>query len=415
MNSPKAHFLDMDRTAWDTWVAGTGLPRFRSQQIYEWIWQKRVFSPESMTNLSRGTRQQLAESLNWDLPTIDQRLDSRDGTTKLLFLGARNQYFEAVIMRYENRVTLCLSSQVGCKLACSFCQTGKLGFFRHLTAAEILGQYAVAENIVAGEGLRVSNVVFMGMGEPLDNYEHAVNACNRLIEPEFFGLSARHVTISTSGIAPKLAQLAHDTRASLAVSLHAATDTLRQQLMPINRRYPLTELKAAMQSYQQDSGRKITIEYILIKDMNSGEAHARDLVRFLQGLRCKVNLIPFNAHPGLPYQRPSDDEIRRFQEFLAQRSIAAPVRYSRGGEVSAACGQLAAKRESMLQEVPQRRFVTGNSTQGNCGFGGTGEFVGPGAGVSSVPVSSSSGMVSLPSSSGSGGYSPLIVTAPELS
>jgi 23S rRNA (adenine2503-C2)-methyltransferase len=215
----------------------------------------------------------------------------------------------------------------------------------------------LANEILKPENRRVSNIVFMGMGEPLDNYDNSIAAANRMISPDAYGLSARHVTISTSGIAPKIVSMAKDTRASLAVSLHAATENLRTELMPINRRYGLEELYQAIKYFQDNTNRRVTIEYIMISNVNVKTEDARALVRFLQGISAKVNLIPFNAHPGLPYQRPSDDEIRSFQKFLADRSIPAPVRYSRGLDVSAACGQLAAKNIETLSSQPQRKSV----------------------------------------------------------
>jgi 23S rRNA (adenine2503-C2)-methyltransferase len=213
----------------------------------------------------------------------------------------------------------------------------------------------MASRRVRQEGRRISHVVFMGMGEPLDNYAAAVKATNLLIGEDAFGLSNRHVTISTSGIAPKIVELARDSRASLAVSLHAANDTLRSELMPINRKYSLSELKDAIKAWQKATLKKITIEYILIAGKNCDQQHANELVRFLSGLKAKVNLIPFNAHPGLPYERPGAEEIRAFQTYLASRSIPAPVRYSLGLDVSAACGQLAAKKAPELALAPERR------------------------------------------------------------
>jgi 23S rRNA (adenine2503-C2)-methyltransferase len=265
-----------------------------------------------------------------------------------------------VILRYENRTSLCVSSQVGCKLACDFCQTGKLGFVRHLERSEILSQLFMANQILAPEGLRVTHVVFMGMGEPLDNYDNTVGAANVMMAEDGFFLSARHVTLSTSGLAPEIERLATDSRAALAISLHASRDELRTSLMPINRRYKLERLKEALLNYQRATDKKITIEYILIKDSNCGLQEAKELVRFLHGLQAKVNLIPFNAHPGLPYQRPSDDDIRQFQKYLADRSIPAPVRYSKGLDVSGACGQLAAKHAEEINAKPERkRLVSG--------------------------------------------------------
>jgi 23S rRNA (adenine2503-C2)-methyltransferase len=333
-----------------------GEPAFRQKQVLAWIFEHKVDSAAAMTNLPAALRDKLATELDWSMPEVVSQLDAADGSTKLLFKTERG-LIESVILRYEGRVSLCVSSQVGCKLACSFCQTGKLGFMRHLSAAEILAQFSVAERIVRGEGRRLSHVVFMGMGEPLDNYDNVVHAVRRLVAPapQGFGLSARHVTVSTSGMVPKIAQLAVDARCALAVSLHASRDDLRTELMPINRKYPLAALKEALVAYQRETGDKITIEYILIKDKNCGLREAKELGQFLSGLRAKVNLIPFNAHPGLPYQRPSDDDIRTFQKYLADRSIPAPVRYSKGLEVSGACGQLAAKVSESLGAVPERR------------------------------------------------------------
>lgn len=335
-----------------------GEPRFRAQQLCEWIFTARQWQPEAMLNLSKSLRHRLAAEWRWDMLPLDSKLDGADGSTKLLFRSQRG-LVESVILRYPGRVSLCLSSQVGCRLACSFCQTGKLGIVRDLETWEIVAQYAAAAQIVAAEGRRISHIVFMGMGEPLDNYEAVTAAVRLFTGPSGYGLSARHVTVSTSGIAPRIGQLAGDVRAALAVSLHAARDELRSELMPINRRYNLATLKAALVDYQQKTGDLVTIEYILIKDKNCSQREAKDLVRFLSGLRAKVNLIPFNAHPGLPYERPDDNTIRAFQVYLAERSIPAPVRYSKGLEVSAACGQLAAKRLEELQDTPRRQNVLG--------------------------------------------------------
>lgn len=351
----KTHFLAHDLKGWQELLASWGEPVFRAGQIMDWIYKKHVHLPSAMSNLSKSLRERLESEVDWALPEVVSQLNSQDGSTKLLLKNGRNQLMEAVIMRYEGRTSLCVSSQVGCKLACSFCQTGKMGFVSHLTTAEILSQYALAQAHVLPEGRRISHVVFMGMGEPLDNYANAVATANRLMAEDAYRLSRQHVTISTSGLAPKILDLADDCPAALALSLHAARDDLRTELMPINRKYSLAELKEALLEYQRRTGRKITIEYILIKEKNCGLREAKDLVRFLHGLRAKVNLIPFNAHPGMPYQRPDDQEIRAFQKHLADRSIPAPVRYSKGLDVSAACGQLAAKVSDNLHAKPERK------------------------------------------------------------
>lgn len=356
LSTPRPHYLSLTDAALPGLLPGE--PAFRVKQVATWIFEHKVESAAGMTNLPAALRDRLATELDWQLPEITSRLDSVDGSTKLLLKTERG-LIEAVILRYEGRVSLCVSSQVGCKLACSFCQTGKLGFMRHLSGAEILAQFVLAERIVRAEGRRLSHVVFMGMGEPLDNYENIVHAVNRLVAPapQGYGLSARHVTVSTSGMVPKIAELAKDVRCALAVSLHASRDDLRTELMPINRKYPLATLKAALLNYQRETGDKITIEYIMIKDKNCGPREAKELIQFLSGLKAKVNLIPFNAHPGLPYDRPSDDDIRSFQKYLAERSIAAPVRYSKGLDVSGACGQLAAKTLESINLPPERRSL----------------------------------------------------------
>lgn len=335
------------------------LPKFRSEQLITWIFQNKVFDVDQMLNLPKSFREELKKQFNCELPQIESRLDSEDGASKLLIRGPKNQFIEAVILRYEGRTSLCVSSQVGCKLACDFCQTGKLGFFRNLSVGEIVGQFCLAQSIVAQEGRNISHIVFMGMGEPLDNFEHVVKAVNLFTKSDAYGLSARRVTVSTSGIAPKIMELASRARASLAVSLHASRDELRTSLMPINRKYPLAKLKEELISYQKATGDVITIEYILIRDKNCGRREAKELVRFLHGIKAKVNLIPFNAHPGLPYQRPSEDDIRDFQSYLSHRGYPSPVRYSKGLGVSAACGQLAAKQSSMLNQKPARKNIIG--------------------------------------------------------
>ena len=348
-------FLDIRPQDIERFVGSAGEPKFRAEQIRTWLYEKKVGHPEQMSNLSKPLREKLTTSFDWQLPKVESCVMGDDGSTKLLLRTASGHVMETVILRYEGRTSLCVSSQVGCRLACSFCQTGKLGFVRHLTSGEILSQYFIAQEMVSSENRRISHVVFMGMGEPLDNYAPVIKSCAALIEN--YGLSHRHVTVSTSGIVPKIEEFTKDCAAALAVSLHACRDELRSEMMPINRRYPLKDLKRALLSYQRETGKKVTIEYILIKAKNCGSREARDLVRFIHGMRAKVNLIPFNPHPGLPYEAPSPGEVRMFQKHLSERSIPAPVRYSKGLDISAACGQLAAKRASDLFEQPRRRSV----------------------------------------------------------
>ncbi|MCX6119142.1 MAG: 23S rRNA (adenine(2503)-C(2))-methyltransferase RlmN [Proteobacteria bacterium] len=355
----KPGFLSLSRHEWADLSISLGIPAYRGSQIADWIFKKFATSVDAMTNLNRDLKQHLSDHLDWKIPECVSELQSDDGSTKLLLKTAAGQFIESVILRYENRVTLCVSSQVGCKMACSFCQTGKLGFFRNLSTHEILAQFVFAQRILNAEGRRLSHVVFMGMGEPLDNYANVVKSVKILTSPDGYGLSNRHVTISTSGVVPKIAELANDVKCALAISLHASRNDLRDELMPINRKWPLEQLKDSLIQYQQTTGQKITLEYILIKDKTSGIREAKELVKFIHGLQAKVNLIPFNSHPGLPYDRPSADEIRAFQEYLAERSIASPVRYSKGLDVSAACGQLAAKTIHSVDAAPERKRVIG--------------------------------------------------------
>lgn len=350
-------FFELNLNQWQDLCSSLGEKPYRAKQIFEWIYQKKVFSPDEMTNIKLSLKKHLRENLEWTLPEKVSVLDSSDGATKLLLKTKTGQMTETVILRYEDRTSLCVSSQVGCKLACKFCQTGKLGFVRHLSGAEILEQYAVAQQIVAKEGRSISHVVFMGMGEPLDNYEATAFAVQRLVGEGYFNLSKRHVTVSTSGIVPKIKQLADMNLCSLAVSLHACNDELRTDMMPINRRYSLSELKSALLYFQKQTNLKVMIEYILIKDKNCSQRHAKELMQFLEGLKSKVNLIPFNSHPGMPFQKPETETVTQFQKYLADRSIPAPVRYSKGLDVSAACGQLAAKKVSELKKAPSRQSL----------------------------------------------------------
>ncbi|SME94190.1 23S rRNA (adenine(2503)-C(2))-methyltransferase RlmN [Pseudobacteriovorax antillogorgiicola] len=357
----KQHFLSLTRQDYQDLMVSWGQPKFRAGQIADWIYKKNVRSPEEMSNLSKGLRDELFLKLDWSLPEVISKISSDDGSTKLLLRNQQGRSIETVILRYEGRTSLCVSSQVGCKLACDFCQTGKLGFVAHLQKYEILAQLYLANLFLKDEEKKISHVVFMGMGEPLDNYDNAVGAANMMIAESEFNLAARHVTISTSGIVPRIKQMAHETKASLALSLHASRDDLRTSIMPINRKYNLSKLKEALLYYQKETNRKITMEYILINQKNCGQREAKELVKFIHGLRAKVNLIPFNSHPGLPYQRPTGDEIRNFQQYLSDRSIPAPVRYSKGLDVSAACGQLAAKHRDELDQAPDRRRLVEGS------------------------------------------------------
>lgn len=351
----KPHALDWSKEQWTSWLMQRGEPSFIATQIYEWLFAKNVFEPQLFTNLSKQLRVALAEEFNWELPKIDTRLDSSDGSAKFL-LGMRDGLLaEMVLMPSEKRVTLCVSSQVGCRMGCTFCQTGKMGFKRNLSRGEIIAQLILANLRLkeCGEERYVSNVVFMGMGEPLDNFDEVVAACRLMLDPKAFGLSKHRVTISTSGLVPEIRRLGKELPVRLAISLHSPDDERRSRLMPINRRYPLAMLKEALLDYPCPSRYGITFEYVMIRGENDSILHAKKLVKFVHGLKAKVNLIPMNHFPGNVMQAAEAQQISAFQRYLSDRSIPAPVRYSRSQDVSGACGQLAAKREQELDLDPR--------------------------------------------------------------
>ncbi|CRX38316.1 23S rRNA (adenine(2503)-C(2))-methyltransferase RlmN [Estrella lausannensis] len=350
----KLSALDLSSEEWNAWLMERGHPRFAAAQIMRWIFCKGVVNPSDFTNLSLKLRDELAASFSFELPLVDSVLNSSDASQKVLLKTCDGQLFEMVIMPADGRVTLCISSQVGCKMGCGFCQTGKMGFKRNLTSGEILSQLILANRFLNEAGRpNVSNVVFMGMGEPLDNYEAVVKACQIMIHKDFFALSKHRVTVSTSGLVPEIRRLGVDLPVRLAISLHSPDDVKRSTLMPINRRYPLDELKKALLEYPAPDRYGITFEYIMIDSLNDSIEDAKKLVRFVHGLKVKVNLIPMNPFPGSPYKASSKENIRAFQLYLSDRSIPAPVRYSRGPDVSAACGQLAAKRKDELEMDPR--------------------------------------------------------------
>ena len=345
----KTYALDLSLTQWKKWCLDKRYPPYIGDQIYQWIFTKFNTNPSTFTNISLKIRESLEEDFSWHLPHIDSHLQSIDSSEKFLLKTQDNLLFEMVLMPYENRSTLCISSQVGCKMGCTFCQTGRIGFKRDLSSGEILSQL-----VLAGQrGAKVTNVVFMGMGEPLDNYENVVQACRIMIDPKALALSSSRVTISTSGLVPEIRRLAKDLPVRLAISLHTADDEKRSAMMPINRTYDLVKLKEALLDYPAPKRYGITFEYVMIKGENDSLKDAKKLVHFIHGLKAKVNLIPINHFPGVEMEPSDTARIREFQLYLTERSIAAPVRYSRGQDISGGCGQLAAKRENELDMDPR--------------------------------------------------------------
>jgi 23S rRNA (adenine2503-C2)-methyltransferase len=346
--------LDLDEHQWREWLTNIGAPTFVAKQLLNWLFRQQAVDPLQFTNISQPLREKLASAFSWRLPAIDCTLNSADGSEKLLLMTADQLFTESVLMPSENRVTLCISSQVGCRMGCTFCQTGKMGFKRDLSSGEILAQIVLANQRLRerGENRTVTNIVFMGMGEPLDNFDEVVKACKVMIDPLYFGLSKHRVTVSTSGLVPEIRRLGQELPVRLAISLHSADDVRRSSLMPVNRKYPLEVLKQALMEYPAPSRYGITFEYVMIQGENDSIADAKKLVKFLHGIKAKVNLIPMNHFPGSTLTTSEAESIRTFQQYLSDRSIPAPVRYSRGQDVSAACGQLAAKRAGEVDMSP---------------------------------------------------------------
>lgn len=357
----KPSALDISHDGWVEWMEARGAPKFAAQQVREWLFGKQVLNPQLFSNLSKAIREDLRDSFSWELPETDTLLPSQDGSEKILFRTWDQRFAECVLMPSEKRVTLCVSSQVGCRFGCTFCQTGKMGLSRHLSSGEILGQVLLANQRLRARGLenrQVTNVVFMGMGEPLDNLGAVIEACMVMTDPKLFGLSKHRVTVSTVGLVPEIRELGKRVAVSLAISLHSADHAHRSRMMPINRKYPLQTLKEALLEYPVQTRHGITFEYVMIQGENDSLAAAKKLVKFVHGLKAKVNLIPMNAHPGNPMRASEEENLKAFQKYLSERSIPAPIRYSRGQDVSAACGQLATKRMDELNLSPRelKRF-----------------------------------------------------------
>jgi 23S rRNA (adenine2503-C2)-methyltransferase len=350
----RVNLLGMSQDGLEHFFVGIGEKPYRARQLMQWIYQRGVTNFAEMTDLSKALRGKLDTVAVVELPRADERHDSKDGTVKWLFASGSGQRVETVFIPEPGRGTLCISSQVGCALDCAFCATGAQGFNRNLTPAEIIGQVWHANRELPprdnGEPA-VTNVVLMGMGEPLANYRSVVPVLEILISDYAFGLSRRRVTVSTSGIVPHIDKLGDACNVSLAVSLHAPNDELRDQLVPINKMHPISELLDACWRYaEKRANRFITFEYVMLRDTNDSLAHADELASLLDGRPAKVNLIPFNPFPGTLFKRSSVDTIRSFQNCLRDRGIVATTRRTRGGDIDAACGQLAGRVTDRVQK-----------------------------------------------------------------
>ena len=317
-----------------------GRERYRARQVSRWIYRKHIEEFSAMSDLSRDFRQELMTSCRVSSPVAEKTERSRDGTEKVLFRLEDGESIESVLIFEEGRRTLCVSTQAGCALSCRFCATGRSGFRRNLTSAEIIHQACFAARRLTERGERLTNVVFMGMGEPLENVPEVSRAIEILLSPFGFALAGKKVTVSTAGIVPAMRELAARYPVSFAVSLNAATDEVRSRIMPVNRKYPLRELVAAMRSIPLQSGRKVTAEYVLLSDVNDSPADAHALARRLSGARIKVNLIPFNPIDHGDYRTPPAERIDRFRGILMEAGIQTITRERKGADIRAACGQL---------------------------------------------------------------------------
>jgi 23S rRNA (adenine2503-C2)-methyltransferase len=327
-------------------MTAMGAEPFRARQLWHWIYHRGATDFAAMTTLAKSFRAELAEHYVVGRPGVARALASVDGTRKWLLRFPDGQEVECVHIPEEDRGTLCVSSQVGCTLTCKFCHTGTQRLVRNLTAAEIVGQVMLARDALGEwpspqDDRQLTNIVLMGMGEPLYNYEQVATALKIVMDHEGLSLSRRKITLSTSGVVPMIARCGEELAVNLAISLHAVTDALRDVLVPLNKKYPLAELLAACRNYPGSSNaRRITFEYVMLKDVNDSPAEARELVRLLAGIPAKVNLIPFNPWPGAPYERSSEAAITRFADIVNAAGYSSPVRTPRGEDIMAACGQL---------------------------------------------------------------------------
>ncbi|MDO6785308.1 23S rRNA (adenine(2503)-C(2))-methyltransferase RlmN [Neptunomonas phycophila] len=367
-NTAKTNLLGMSPEQLDAFFAEQDEKRFRATQVLKWMHQHGADSFDEMTNISKVLRDKLSKVAEVREPEVVTQDISKDGTRKWVIRIDGGSCVETVLIPEGDRATLCISSQAGCSLDCSFCSTGKQGFNRNLSAAEIIGQLRIAIKSFgpmdpAGPR-RVTNVVLMGMGEPLMNFDNVVKAIILMMEDNAYGLSKRRVTLSTAGVVPAIDKLREVTDVSLAISLHAPNDELRDVLVPINKRYPIKELFAACHRYLEDLNdrRVITIEYTLMSGINDQVVHAKELGKLLKTLPCKLNLIPFNPFPNSGYERPSEAAIKAFKDIMLKAGVLTTVRRTRGDEIDAACGQLVGQVEDKTRRSQKYIPVVQEST-----------------------------------------------------
>ena len=358
--SMPTNLLGLDRAGLEEFFVAIGDKKFRATQVMKWIHQLGVTDFQQMNNLSKDLRNKLTEISCVQNLQVTKDLISKDGTRKWLLQLPDGNHIEAVFIPENDRGTLCVSSQVGCALDCSFCSTGRQGFNRNLSTAEIISQVWLAAHLLEEEkkpGRKITNVVMMGMGEPLLNFDNVVRAVRIMMDDFAYGLSKRRVTVSTAGVVPAMDRLGDALDMRLAVSLHATNDELRDELVPVNKKYPLKELMAACRRFidKQNSRSRITFEYVLLDGVNDKPEHARELIKLLKGIPTLMNLIPFNPFEGSGYKTSSKQAVTRFSEILHNSGMTTVVRKTRGEDIDAACGQLAGKIEDKSRR--HRRFV----------------------------------------------------------
>ena len=338
----KPHILAITPKVFEEYLTAVGEKKYRVQQVFKWIYEKDELDFENMTSLPEGLRKKLKNDFETELPEIIERKLSADGTTKYLLKLYDNHFIETVLIPNEKKNTLCISSQVGCSRNCSFCATGKLGLKRNLNTFEILAQiYLVGKEL---RPAKLTNIVFMGMGEPLDNFENMIDSLNILQNERCFKFSPRRITVSTCGIIPEITKLGNSgIKVKLAVSLNSAIQEKREKLMPVAKQYSLSELKKTLLDFRKKNPYRITFEYIMMKNVNISEKDAKALIKFAGDISCKINLIKWNEVDSFPYHSPADEEVEIFREKLEVIPAAVTFRQSRGSDIEAACGQLAGK------------------------------------------------------------------------
>jgi 23S rRNA (adenine2503-C2)-methyltransferase len=344
VENEKPFIYDFSLEELQDWTKEQGEPAFRAGQIFDWLYVKRASSFEEMSNLPKPFRTKLEDNFRFVTLSEIAKFESKDGTVKYLFGLHDNHAIETVLMRHNYGNSVCVTTQVGCRIGCTFCASTLGGLKRNLTPGEIVAQVVECQKLLDPEDQRVSSIVIMGSGEPFENYDATMKFLRNMIHPKGLNIGARHITVSTSGIVPSMYKFADEnTQVNLAISIHAPNDALRSKLMPVNRRYPFTEVMDAIKYYIEKTGRRVTFEYALIGGVNDRPEHAHELADVLQNMLCHVNLIPVNYVPERDYVRTPRDDIFEFQRILQSKNVNATIRREQGHDIAAACGQLRAK------------------------------------------------------------------------